>query len=298
MKRVLRWIGVALGVIVAIALVAAGSLYALSGRKLSATHEPPDEPALVIPTDSASIARGARLVRAEPCGQCHGDDLGGKVFADAGPFALLAGPNLTRGRGGRTPPRTNAEWEQAIRHGIRRDHTTLVIMPSEVFHAIADDEMAAMIAYLEQVPPVDREVPPTKLRIIGRLVFGAGQENTAVELTPRTPHVASVDTTPGVAYGEYLVKTHGCRVCHGESLSGGPGFGPDGRPASNLTPTGIGHYTDADFTRAIRNGVRPNGGAAISDEMPWRYFGTMTDGQLESIWQYLRTVPPKPFGER
>jgi len=297
MKRVLRWALIALGGVVALALGLAGILYGISAQRLAARHEVPAERALVIATDSSSIARGARLVAASPCGQCHGADLGGNVFADAGPFAVLVGPNLTRGRGGRTPPLTDAEWERAIRHGVRREGTGLILMPSEAFHGIADDEMAAMIAYLRQMPPVDREVPPTKLRIIGRLVLGAGQLKTAAALAPRTPHVASVDTTPGVEYGRYLVAKGGCELCHGASLSGGPARDSNGRPPSNLTPTGIGHYTEADFIHALRTGQRPQGGGTLSDEMPWKYYGKMSDGALQSLWLYLRTLPPKKVGE-
>jgi cytochrome c553 len=296
MNRVLRWILIALGGVVGVAALAVGVLYVISGQRLASKHDAPAEQALVIPSDSASIARGARLVAAMPCGQCHGPDLGGNVFADAGPFALLAGPNLTRGRGGRTPPLTDVEWERAIRHGMRRDSTGLIVMPSEILHAIADDEMAPMIAYLKQMPSVDRDVPPTKLRIIGRIVLGLGQLKTAPALTPRTPHVATVDTTPGVEYGRYLASIGGCRVCHGESLSGGPGPDTQAPPASNITPTGIGHYTQENFIRALRTGQRPNGGAAINEAMPWKYYGTMSDGALQSLWLYLRTVPAKEFG--
>ena len=298
MNRVLRWILISLGGLVALALVVAGTLYAISARRLAATHELPAEQALVIPTDSASIAHGARLVAALPCGQCHGQDLGGNVFADAGPFGLLSGPNLTSGRGGRTPARTDADWEHAIRHGVRGDGTALIVMPSEVFHVIADDEMAPMIAYLKQLPPVDRDVAPTHLRIIGRMVLGAGQLKTAAALAPRTPHVASVDTTPGVEYGRYLVAKGGCAACHGESFSGGPAPDPNAPPASNLTPTGIGHYAEADFIQALHTGQRPHGGGAINEAMPWKYYGTMSDGALRSIWLYLKTLPPKQFAER
>jgi len=297
MKRVVRWIFIALGGLIAVALLAAGTLYAISARRLTAKHDIPAERELVIPSDSASIARGARLMAAMPCGQCHGADLGGNVFADAGPFGLLVGPNLTRGRGGRTPPLTDAEWERAIRHGVRRDSTGLIVMPSEILNAIADDEMAPMIAYLKQLPPVDREVPRTKLRIIGRMVLGAGQLKTAAALSPRTPHVASVDTTPGLEYGRYLVSIGGCRACHGESLSGGPAPDPNSPPTANITPTGIGHYTEQDFKQTLRTGVRPKG-APLNEAMPWKYYGTMSDGALQSIWLYLKTVPPKAFAER
>ena len=298
MKRVLKWVGITLGGLIALCLIAAGTLYALSGRKLSAKHDPPAERELVIPSDSASIARGAHLVNALPCGQCHEIDLGGKLFADAGPFALLVGPNLTRGRGGRNPPLTDADWERAIRHGLKPDGTALVVMPSEIFGAIADDDMAPMIAYLKQLSPVDRELQPTTLRIVGRMVLGVGQFKTAAELAPRTPHLATVDRTPGPEYGRYLASMAGCKGCHGDSFSGGPGFGPESPPVSNITPTGIGHYTEEDFKTAMRTGQRPRNGGTLNDEMPWKFYGKMTDAELQSIWLFLKTLPPKQHGEK
>jgi cytochrome c553 len=296
-KRVLKWIGISLGGLVALALVAAGVLYMVSGSRLSAKHAWPAE-TLAVPTDGASIARGEHLVTTRACGGCHGADLGGNVFADAGPFGLLAAPNLTRGRGGRTPALTDAEWEVAIRHGIRRDSTGLLIMPSEVFNGIADADIAPMIAYLKQLPPVDREIPPTKLRIVGRMLLGAGPVKTAATLSPATPHVAAVDTTPGLEYGRYLVAVSGCAACHGPSFSGGEPNAPEGKPPSNLTPTGIGHYSEDDFKKALRTGERPRDAGKMSVEMPWQYYAKLTDGEIHSIWTFLKSLPPKQFGEQ
>ena len=98
MKRVLRWLGISLGGLVPLALLVVGVLYALSARTLNATQTIAAEPELAIPNVSTSIERGAHLVASRPCGECHGDDLGGKLVADAGPFALIVAPNLTRGR--------------------------------------------------------------------------------------------------------------------------------------------------------------------------------------------------------
>jgi hypothetical protein len=47
----------------------------------------------------------------------------------------------------------------------------------------------------------------------------------------------------------------------------------------------------------LRTGNRPKGGAALNEMMPWKFFGKMTDGELHSIWLYLKSVPPKQFAE-
>jgi mono/diheme cytochrome c family protein len=69
--------------------------------------------------------------------------------------------------------------------------------------------------------------------------------------------------------GEYLVRAGGCFSCHtaagGQPLAGGRAlatpFGTFYSP--NITPdpdTGIGRWTDAQFLRALREGVRPEPG--------------------------------------
>jgi hypothetical protein len=71
---------------------------------------------------------------------------------------------------------------------------------------------------------------------------------------------------------------------------------PGGKPAANLTPAGIGHYGEADLARALRTGMRPGGEMLDSVQMPWTTFRDMTDEEIQALWAYLRSVPPKPFG--
>jgi hypothetical protein len=74
--------------------------------------------------------------------------------------------------------------------------------------------------------------------------------------------------------------------------------GPPGLPpASNLTPAGIGAWTEADFVRALREGKRPDG-SPLNEFMPWKVFRGMTDAEYHALWLYLRSVPPKPFGNK
>jgi hypothetical protein len=61
--------------------------------------------------------------------------------------------------------------------------------------------------------------------------------------------------------------------------------------------TGIGAWTEADFVRAMRVGKRPDG-SAINTFMPWEIFRGMTDDELNAIWLYLRSVPPRAFAQK
>jgi mono/diheme cytochrome c family protein len=189
---------------------------------------------------------------------------------------------------------------RAIRYGVRHDSTSLLIMPSEVYVHFSDRDLAALIAYLKQVTPVDRELPPTELRWLGKLLTGAGRLNLLVA-TKTEPLISVPHLEPAVnaEYGRYLVETAGCAGCHGYGLSGGRVAGPPGLPpASNLTPAArIASWSEADFFRTMREGVRPDG-TTMDEFMPWRTLGRMTDDELRAIWMYLKTVPAKVFGNK
>ena len=76
-----------------------------------------------------------------------------------------------------------------------------------------------------------------------------------------------------------------------------PGAPPDFPPATNITPTGIGTWTEAQFMQAMRTGVRPNG-TPIDPFMPWSYVGQLTDDELKALWTFLKSVPAKDSGLR
>jgi cytochrome c553 len=100
-------------------------------------------------------------------------------------------------------------------------------------------------------------------------------------------------------YGKYLARVSGCDGCHGRTLAGGPieGGPPDAKPAANLTPTGIGRYTEEDFFRALREGKRPDG-SPIDPFMPVKYTKDMTDEEIRAVFAFLKTVPPREYGAR
>lgn len=86
-----------------------------------------------------------------------------------------------------------------------------------------------------------------------------------------------------VARGKHIAVVWGCTKCHSADLNGmlltdDPIVGTT--PASNLTfgKGGIaGSYTDANWIRAIRHGVKPNGRGEI---FMCDYYSTMSDRDL------------------
>ncbi len=111
---------------------------------------------------------------------------------------------------------------------------------------------------------------------------------------------APVAAQDAVTRGEYLVHAGGCLSCHtapgGTAFAGGRAlatpFGTFYSP--NITPdldTGIGRWTDAQFLRALRAGVRPDG-ANYFPVFPFPSFTNITDADALAIKAYLFSLPP------
>jgi mono/diheme cytochrome c family protein len=301
MTRIGRWLAIGFGALVVLIVVAAVAIYVITNVRLNRRYAVTPLP-LAPSADAATVERGRHLVQAVvKCGDCHGENLGGQVFLDVPPFRLVA-PNLTRGQGGVAAQYADADWLRSIRHGVRRDGRALLVMPARELMALEANDLAAVIAYVLSVPPVDNVLPATQLRLLGRVLLfvGALPPPDASVIDHSAPFPAPVPRTVSVEYGRYLATVGGCVGCHGPGLSGGrvPGVPPDFPPASNLTPSGpIGQWTEADFFRALREGKRPTG-APINPFMPWQASGKMTDDEIRAVWQFLKSVPPRESGTR
>jgi mono/diheme cytochrome c family protein len=292
---VLRRIGYVAGALIGLVLVLAGVIYAVSSARLSRRYEVPADP-VVIPGDSSAVARGAHLAQARlGCTACHGTGLGGQPVVESAMFGHFIAPNLTRGAGGLGAEFTDADWVRSIRHGVRRDGRSVALMPSDEFSRLSEEDLRSVIAYVKQVPPVDGSLPDSRPGPIARalLTFNA-MVLPAAAIDHSAPFPAAPVVEASARYGNYLVSTGGCRGCHGPELIGGKGMEPGSPPPPNLTPAGrLATWTEADFVKALREGVRPDG-SSIDPMMPWQSMGRMTVTELRAIFAYLTSLPPRP----
>jgi len=300
MKKILKYIGIVVVAVLALLVVAVGGLYAWTSRALSTTVEFPPH-GFVAPSDSASVARGEHVLRAlTKCNDCHGPDMGGSVMVDDPAFGRIVAPNLTTGNGGVLAGYSDAQLEVAIRHGLARDGRRLIVMPSNEYQYVSDEDLGTLIAYLRSLPAVDRALGTSSAGPIARALFASGQMPLFPHLsvTHHTEVVASVPVDTSIAYGKYIGDI-GCAGCHGAGYGGGkiPGTPPEFPPTSNLTPTGLGHYTFADFQKVLKVGLRPDG-SQLHPMMPIAATALMTDVEVTAVWNYLRSLPPKEFGSR
>lgn len=294
MKRVMKWVGIGLAVAAGVALVAAVGMVLATDLRLAKTYTVPVAPP-PIPGDAAAPARGQHLAEVY-CARCHGDRLeGAPLFADAS-LGTVDAPNLTGGRGGVGAAYTDADWVRAIRHGIRPDGRALFIMPAGDFQHLGAGDLAALIAYLKSVPPVDNETRARTFTPLARFLYTTGAfgnlipaewiDHAAVEQEA----AAVPQQGPTAEYGAYVATLGGCGGCHKPDLGGGTDD-PSAPPAPNLTPGGeLQGWQEADFVRLMRTGTTPTG-RQVSDYMPWKAYGRLHDEELAALWQYLLGVP-------
>jgi mono/diheme cytochrome c family protein len=304
MRAWMRWIGYGALVVAGVLVLGVGVVYGVSESRIRKHYQVAD-PAVEVPAIPSAelLSRGEHILATRGCHDCHGADLGGRIFVEDPAIGTLYAGNLTRGAGGVAGHYSDAAWVVAIRNGVRHDGRPLLFMPSHEYNRLGDEDVAALVAYLKSLPPVDRVPEESRPGPLARALFLAG----AFPLLPAEliDHQAPRDPAPEpgvtVAYGEYLAVT--CTGCHGAGFSGGkiPGTPPDFLPPPNITPdpeTGIGNWTEEDFVRLLRTGTRPDGSEVDRVAMPVAMTSSFTDEELSAIWMYLRSLPAKGYGGR
>jgi hypothetical protein len=131
-------IGRIFGVLLGMFVLAVIAVYVYSESCLNTTYDVPLA-AIPIPSDSQTIARGQHLVATIGfCGDCHGENLAGKIMENNPLLGRLVAPNLTSGKGGASRTLSDADFVRAIRHGIKPDGKPLIVMASNVFYIFGD----------------------------------------------------------------------------------------------------------------------------------------------------------------
>jgi cytochrome c553 len=214
----------------------------------------------------------------------------------------LYAPNLTKGKGGSIAAYKDNDWVRAIRHGVGIDGRGLFIMPSEEYSKLTDEDLGALIAFLQTVPAVDRERVPTAYGPISQIILTTAPHKMIAAAALDHAHIfppVSVAKGPTPEYGRYLAA--GCTGCHGANFSGGKiEIGPPDWPmAANLTThpeSRLSKWSEQDFINTIRTAKRPDG-TILNPVMP-RGFAGMDDVELKALWAFFRTLPPAAQGVR
>ncbi len=138
------------------------------------------------------------------------------------------------------------------------------------------------------------------LIVLGACVLGLCAAATAVAWHPAIAPITPSAPDPVLArQGAVLAAIGDCAVCHsaehGAAYAGGrPLPTPFGTIYStNITPdaqTGIGRWSLAAFTRAMREGV-DRAGNNLYPALPYTHFTRMPDGDIAALYAYLMARP-------
>ena len=239
------------------------------------------------------------------CGNCHtpkgpqgelpGMELAGG-FKIEEEFGAAMASNITPDPETGIGKWTDEQIITAIREGKRPDGSIIgPPMPIPLYRGMSDDDVRAIVAYLRQVKPVANKVAKSQYKLPLPPTWG-----------PPVGAVSAPPKTDKVAYGGYLAGPLGhCLECHSSpgpngapdlknSLgAGGMRFhGPFGESIStNITPNGLGSWSDNDIKKVVTTGVRPDGGR-LKPPMAVPYYKNMTPDDLDAIVAYLRTLKP------
>ncbi len=289
-KKILRITGITLGVIVGIVILAYVFIYVDMRLRISKTYDINAEP-IEVKYDSASLALGQRLVNTRACVECHGKDLGGNVLYDDALLGTFVSRNITKGKGGLPDDFAVSDWVRAMKHGVNRNGKPLFLMPSHELSQLTETDMAAIIAYCSQVPPVDREPSEFKLGPLGYVLSEFGLiPLLPAEFTDHQIHFAKeVKREVSVTYGQYLSTI--CINCHGPNLKGGESPVPGGKYVADITSTGNpGKWSHEEFITALHTGVTPEGKHLNPAEMPWTITKSFTEDELTALHLYLKSI--------
>jgi mono/diheme cytochrome c family protein len=297
MRKVIKWIGIVLGGLVGVLVVAIIILLVYGQLSFKTAYNNRPLYAVNVDYSPEKVARGQYLLEnVMACGgACHSPEDGPPYSGVAdelslGPaFVYFAAPNLTpdveTGLGGWS----DAEIARAIREGIDRDGNALEVMPAFNYHVMSDADIAAVIAYLRSLPPVDKEIPEFNANALGKVLLAlnlfmpepVGAPITSVQYTP------PVDT---IEYGAYLTSISACRDCHKTNLKGGE-IPQGGMHAPDLTMSGnLKSWSESDFLIAMQTGKLPEG-RSMAPQMPYMEYGRMEEGDLLAIFAFLKSLP-------
>ncbi len=287
--KALKVIGAVIGGLVLLIAVFAAVFIFLGGKKAAQVYE--IEARVLVsdaPADAASIARGEHLSKILGCTDCHGERLEGSIMVDAPPF-LVTASNLTGGRGGVGDDYELADWDRATRYGVKPDGSSVFfMMPSALYHPMSDEDAADLAAYLDQLAPVDNELPDTKYRPLGKFIVGMGGIDAGMAVSESNrPRTAAAPRGATAAYGGYLTSIT-CVECHGADLRGGPHANPDYPDGPSLADA-AGWDLDV-FANSTQNGINSSGELMNPEWMPWTTFRQMTDDEVEAIHLYLQEI--------
>ena len=308
MRKLLRFVGYTLALLV-VAVGAFLAYVAITGIP----KYPPGKIERRVEITPEKVARGRKLASLT-CFNCHQDPttsrLTGKQISDAPKqFGIIFSKNITKDPAHGIGTWTDGELIYLLRTGVDRTGQYLPpYMPR--YPLFSDEDIESLVAFLRSDDPIVTATatdPPGRTqasfltKVLSHTVFKPLP-------FPKEP-VPMPSPSDKVAYGRYLSSGIGCYGCHSADFKtmdelvpekskgffggGNPLLDQRGEtiPTANITPdetTGIGRWSEDDFDRVLRFGVRPDRKVILYPMVP---MPDLTREDTAALYAYLKSVP-------
>lgn len=311
MKKFLKIVGIILLVII---VMIGGAALFISVRGIP--HYEAKDPGVTVKGDSAMVANGKRMAEML-CQNCHLSPATGKLtgmnMTDAGTeqFGILHSQNITQDKEYGIGNWTDGQILFLLRTGILRNGRYAPPWMVKLPH-MSDYDINSIIAFLHSNDPLvqaaavpdTQSVPSFLTKFLATVAFKPVPY-------PTSP-IPGPDTTNKVEWGKYIVTGMlDCYPCHSADfktmniaepekskgfMGGGNPVGPnrEGKMmhSANLTPdkeTGIGNWTEEQFSKALRFAQKPDGSPVQYPMVP---YPQLTNSEVSAIFAYLQQLPP------
>lgn len=258
--------------------------------------------------DAKLLERGAYIATAADCVACHTKP-GGIPYAGglkiSTPMGDVISTNITPDPEHGIGHYTEQEFDQAIRHGVRRDGAYLYpVMPYISYAGMTDQDIHALYSwFMRSVKPVATQPKPTELSFPANMRSAMAAWNFVT--TKEQPETGDSATYDPMRRGRYLTTAlEHCGTCHtprnfmlsekqdhflaGASL--GAWYAPN---VTSSKTSGIGTWSEDDLVTYLRTG-RLKGHAQAAGPMGEAVehsTSKLTDADLHAIAAYVLQLP-------
>jgi mono/diheme cytochrome c family protein len=258
------------------------------------------------PQNFSQIERGRYLAIASDCVSCHTVPDGGVPYAGGRaietPFGNLIAPNITSDPETGVGAWTDTEFDAAVRGGLRPNGARLYpAMPFNAYTKMSRDDVIAIRAYLNTIPPVRNAVVanalsfPFSIRSLmgvwDTLYFSAGEYKADPSQSAEWNRGAFLVTGPGHFGACHTPKSllGGDKASYalgGSSLQGW--FAPD---ITNESDQGLGRWSVEDIVGYLKSGHnRISAATGPMAEVVTLSTSHMQEPDLRAMAVYLKSV--------
>ncbi|MAU95179.1 MAG: cytochrome C [Fulvimarina sp.] len=281
----------------ALAILGACGAYALTLRSSMAAITPPSQASF----DKVTVEKGAILAAIADCTVCHTAP-GGEPFAGGlplkTPFGTLYSTNITPEETTGVGSWSLEAFKRAMREGVDRQGDYLYpAFPYTHYNHVADDDLAALYAFLMTRRPVKATPPPNDL--IPPLGFRPLLAGWNLLFLDEAPFAPAEDQSAEWNRGAYLVEGLGhCGLCHtplnlagaektSKTFAGGVAEGWTAPPLDASNPNAARWSVDR-LTAYLRSGLDAEHGVAAGPMGPVTHgLSTVPEGEVRAIAVYI-----------